>query len=110
MVDWADVKRGAQAAVQDTFGIFAEYVAPGSGSWTLTKIRIHTRAFRGGDSDNVGFVEHFEEGVRISLLDDRITPVRGAVLTLPSGESYTLLLRVDTNDAGVQFWDAKLND
>lgn len=106
---WAETKRQMQTTVQDTFGLLAEYVGPNSQHWMLTKVRVHTKVFRQGDADSIGYVEHFDEGVRLAFLDPSIQVVKGGRVTMPTGEVYVTVFETEVNQAGVRFWEAKLD-
>lgn len=107
---WADIKQQMQTTVQDTFGLTADYLSPVPLSVAVeTKVRKHSRVFRQGDADSVGYVEHFDEGVRIAFLDPSIEVVRGGRVTLPGGEVYEVVFETEVNEAGVRFWEAKLD-
>lgn len=104
---WADIKKIAQRAVHDTFGLQVEYYPPNSSSWVLTNVRLHSKTVLMGDDGNAGYVERYDETPAMAFLDDNLIPEEHALVKFEDGTIYRLIHETHKNDAGVAFWEVR---
>lgn len=87
MAGWSDIRAEARATVHETFGLTASYLAPGSGSPTLSvSVRWHYGAVRHGDLDREGYAQVQEGQHRLVFDTLEVTPERNARVTVEGVE------------------------
>lgn len=90
MAGWSDIRAEARAAVHETFGLPASYLAPGGGSPALSiSVRWHYGAIRHGDLSRDGYAQVQEGQHRLVFDTLEVVPERNAVV-LVEGVEYTV--------------------
>lgn len=102
-MNWADTKRQARLRVHAQFAVSAEYTPPLAGATPIPcQVRLHNKIARFGDLDREGYAEVVEDINRVIFLQSEVTPARLGLVTLYSGQQFTIdVIEPPTDDTVV---------